>query len=57
MRIKLEKTDVVNITDWAPELAEKCRGLRAKLPLYHDSVEQEQLKDVIKDLESEGTEE
>ena len=55
MRIKLLSTGVINLEDLDPEL--KCRGLRAKLPIYYDQFEQEQAKDVIKDLESEGIDE
>lgn len=57
MRIKLEKAGVVNPADLVPELAEKFRGLRAKLPLYSDQFEQDQCKDAAKDFESEGTDE
>lgn len=57
MRIKLEKTGIVNLADLDPELAKKCRGLRAKLPLYYDQFEQEQTKDAVDAFESEGTDE
>ena len=56
-RIKLDKAGVINPVDLCPELSEKCRGLRAKLPLYHDALEQKQLKDVIKESERQGTDE
>lgn len=54
-RIKLEKTGIVNPADLVPELAEKCRGLRAKLPLYYDQFEQEQAKDAVEESERQGT--
>ena len=54
MRIKLEKTDIVSPADLCPELAEKCQGLRAKLPLYYDAFEQEQVKDAVRDAERTG---
>ena len=57
MRIKLEKTGIISPADLCPELAEKCRGLRAKLPLYYDAFEQEQAKDVMKDFERQGKDE
>lgn len=55
MRIKLEKSGIINPADLCPDLAEKCRGLRATLPLYYDSFEQEQSKDIIETLERQGT--
>lgn len=57
MRIKLEKTGIINPADLCPELAEKCRGLRAKLPLYYDAFEQVQCKDAVKDRERQGRDE
>ena len=57
MRIKLEKTGIINPADLYPELAEKCRGSRAKLPLYYDAFEQVQCKGSVKDLERQGRDE